>query len=47
VLERVSEGAHYPSDVVAGAALGTALAHLARRLFRIPDGSATKLQPMD
>jgi len=47
VLERVSEGAHYPSDVVAGAALGTALAHLALRLFRIPDGSATKLQPMD
>jgi membrane-associated phospholipid phosphatase len=40
-LERVSEGAHYPSDVVAGAALGTALAHLARRLYRIKISGST------
>jgi membrane-associated phospholipid phosphatase len=35
-LERVAEGAHYPSDVVAGAALGTAMAHFAWRLLGRP-----------
>jgi membrane-associated phospholipid phosphatase len=33
-LERIAEGAHYPSDVVAGAALGIGVAMLARRLVR-------------
>jgi membrane-associated phospholipid phosphatase len=38
-LERVAAGSHYPSDVVAGAALGWAMALLARRIVqpnRIP-----------
>jgi membrane-associated phospholipid phosphatase len=35
-VERVTEGAHYPSDVVAGAALGWLLAHLAWRLLGRP-----------
>ena len=34
-LERVSEGAHYPSDVVAAAGLGLVMAHLARWVFGI------------
>jgi membrane-associated phospholipid phosphatase len=32
-LERIAENAHYPSDVVAGAALGIAVALLARALI--------------
>jgi membrane-associated phospholipid phosphatase len=30
-LERIAENAHYPSDIVAGAALGVAVAHLAKK----------------
>jgi membrane-associated phospholipid phosphatase len=33
-LERIAENAHYPSDVVAGAALGTAVAILAAKIVR-------------
>ena len=33
-LERVAEGSHYPSDVVAGAALGLGMALLARRIVQ-------------
>ena len=32
-IERVAEGAHYPSDTVAGACLGLFLAYLARRII--------------
>jgi membrane-associated phospholipid phosphatase len=34
-LERIAENAHYPSDVVAGAALGVACAYIARWFVRI------------
>ena len=34
-VERVAENAHYPSDVVAGAALGVAVALIARRVVAI------------
>jgi membrane-associated phospholipid phosphatase len=34
-LERIAANAHYPSDVVAGAALGTAVAVAAKRIVRI------------
>lgn len=33
-LERLAEGAHYPSDVVGGAAVGVSAAWLARALLR-------------
>jgi membrane-associated phospholipid phosphatase len=33
-LERIAENAHYPSDVVGGAALGTAVALLAEKIVR-------------
>ncbi|HEX4054153.1 MAG TPA: phosphatase PAP2 family protein [Tepidisphaeraceae bacterium] len=33
-LERIAENAHYPSDTVAGAALGIAVAVLARKMIR-------------
>jgi membrane-associated phospholipid phosphatase len=35
-VERVSEGAHYPSDCIGGAALGCSLAHLAWRVLGRP-----------
>lgn len=34
-IERVAENAHYPSDVVAGAALGVAVALLARKIVEV------------
>jgi undecaprenyl-diphosphatase len=34
-VERVAENAHYPSDVVAGAALGVAVALLARKIVEV------------
>jgi membrane-associated phospholipid phosphatase len=34
-LERIAEGAHYPSDTVAGACLGLFVAHVARRLVTL------------
>jgi membrane-associated phospholipid phosphatase len=34
-LERIAANAHYPSDVVAGAALGTAVAFAAKKIVRV------------
>ncbi len=34
-VERVQSGAHYPSDVVAGAAIGLASAWFVRRIPRL------------
>jgi membrane-associated phospholipid phosphatase len=35
-IERIAEGAHYPSDVVGGAILGILVAKLAQRILRLP-----------
>jgi membrane-associated phospholipid phosphatase len=41
-IERVAENAHYPSDVVAGAALGVAVAMIANRLVTVLTKSDSK-----
>ena len=37
-LERIAENAHYPSDIVAGAALGIAVAMLAKKIVQFLAG---------
>jgi membrane-associated phospholipid phosphatase len=44
-VERVCENAHYPSDVVAGAALGCAVALAAEKIVHFLPSAATPLSP--
>ena len=46
-LERIAENAHYPSDVVAGAALGVGVALLANKMVSMLSKKWCKFRPKE